>query len=65
MFMMAQHKGWGFSAGVSDEESCGEALSQFLTVQFQTTSAGHDRQTAAPTTGSTARCRPATPLHRI
>lgn len=35
MFMQAQHKGWGYSAGVKDEESCGEALSQFLTVQFQ------------------------------
>ncbi len=35
MFMSAQHKGWGYSAGVNDEESCGEALSQFLTVQFQ------------------------------
>ncbi len=35
MFMSAQHKGWGYSAGVGDEESCGEALSQFLTVQFQ------------------------------
>jgi hypothetical protein len=35
MFMEAQHKGWGYSAHVEDEESCGEALSQFLTVQFQ------------------------------
>ena len=35
MFMQAQHMGWGYSAGVGDEESCGEALSQFLTVQFQ------------------------------
>jgi hypothetical protein len=35
MFMLTQHKGWGYSAGVEDEESCGEALSQFLTVQFQ------------------------------
>jgi hypothetical protein len=35
MFMLAQHKGWGFSAGVNDEESCGEGLSLFLTVQFQ------------------------------
>lgn len=34
-FMMAQHKGWGYSNGVGDEESCGEALSLFLTVQFQ------------------------------
>ena len=33
--MQAQHKGWGYSAGVNDEESCGEGLSQFLTVQFQ------------------------------
>jgi len=35
MLMLAQHKGWGFSAGVGDEESCGEGLSLFLTVQFQ------------------------------
>ena len=35
MFMLAQHKGWGFSSGVGDEESCGEGLSLFLTVQFQ------------------------------
>ncbi len=34
-FMAAQHKGWGYSNGVGDEESCGEALSLFLTVQFQ------------------------------
>jgi hypothetical protein len=33
--MAAQHKGWGYSNGVGDEESCGEALSLFLTVQFQ------------------------------
>ena len=31
MFMEAQPKGWGYSAGVGDEE----ALSQFFTVQFQ------------------------------
>ncbi|WP_158014458.1 InlB B-repeat-containing protein [Ralstonia solanacearum] len=35
MFMAAQHKGWGYSNGVGDEESCGEALSLFLLVQFQ------------------------------
>ncbi len=35
VFMAAQHKGWGYSNGVGDEESCGEALSLFLTVQFQ------------------------------
>lgn len=35
MLMSAQHKGWGFSSGVNDEESCGEGLSLFLTVQFQ------------------------------
>ncbi len=35
MLMLSQHKGWGFSAGVGDEESCGEGLSLFLTVQFQ------------------------------
>jgi hypothetical protein len=35
MFMLAQHRGWGFSSGVNDEESCGEALSLFLNVQFQ------------------------------
>jgi len=35
MFMATQHKGWGYSSGVGDEESCGEALSLFLTVQFQ------------------------------
>lgn len=34
-FMSAQDKGWGYSNGVGDEESCGEALSLFLTVQFQ------------------------------
>jgi hypothetical protein len=37
MFMLAQSKGWGFSSGVNDEESCGEGLSLFLTVQFQLT----------------------------
>ncbi|MCW2755441.1 MAG: hypothetical protein JWQ32_2852 [Marmoricola sp.] len=35
MFMAAQHKGWGYSNGIGNEESCGEALSLFLTVQFQ------------------------------
>jgi hypothetical protein len=35
MLMLAQNKGWGFAAGVGDEESCGEGLSLFLTVQFQ------------------------------
>ena len=35
VFMLAQHKGWGYSNGVRNEESCGEALSLFLTVQFQ------------------------------
>src|SRR5262249_29639205 len=35
VFMLAQHKGWGYSNGVGDEESCGEALSLFATVQFQ------------------------------
>ena len=35
VFMAAQDKGWGYSNGVGDEESSGEALSLFLTVQFQ------------------------------
>lgn len=35
VFMAAQDKGWGYSNGAGDEESCGEALSLFLTVQFQ------------------------------
>jgi len=35
MFMAGQHKGWGYSSGVGDEESCGEGLSLFLTIQFQ------------------------------
>ena len=35
VFMAAQDKGWGYSNGVGVEESCGEALSLFLTVQFQ------------------------------
>ena len=35
VFMAAQDKGWGYSNGVGNEESCGEALSLFLTVQFQ------------------------------
>jgi hypothetical protein len=34
-FMEAQDQGWGYSNGISNEESCGEALSLFLTVQFQ------------------------------
>jgi hypothetical protein len=33
-FMAAQNKGWGFLPGVNNEESCGEALSLFLTQQF-------------------------------
>lgn len=32
--MNGQHKGWGFLPGVNNEESCGEALSLFLTQQF-------------------------------
>jgi hypothetical protein len=35
MFMLAQDKGWGYSSGVGNEESCGEALSLFLAIQFQ------------------------------
>ena len=35
MFMGAQDKGWGYSSGVGNEESSGEALSLFLAVQFQ------------------------------
>ncbi len=35
MFMAAQDKGWGYSSGVGNEESCGEALSLFLAIQFQ------------------------------
>jgi len=35
MFMAAQDKGWGYSSGVGNEESSGEALSLFLAVQFQ------------------------------
>jgi hypothetical protein len=35
VLMHAQNKGWGFQNGVSNEESCGEGLSLFLTVQFQ------------------------------
>jgi hypothetical protein len=35
VFMLAQDKGWGYSNGVGNEESCGEALSLFLSVQFQ------------------------------
>lgn len=35
MFMAAQDKGWGYSNGVGNEESCGEALSLFLLTQFQ------------------------------
>jgi hypothetical protein len=34
-FMDGQHKGWGFSAGSSSEQSCGEGLSLFLTQQFE------------------------------
>lgn len=34
-FMHGQNKGWGFLPGVSNEESCGEALSLFLTQQFE------------------------------
>ena len=34
-FMDAQDKGWGYSNGVGNEESSGEALSLFLAVQFQ------------------------------
>lgn len=34
-FMNGQNKGWGFLPGVNNEESCGEALSIFLTSQFQ------------------------------
>jgi hypothetical protein len=33
-FMQAQNKGWGFLPGINNEESCGEALSLFLTQQF-------------------------------
>jgi hypothetical protein len=33
-FMQSQNKGWGFLPGVNNEESCGEALSLFLTQQF-------------------------------
>ncbi len=33
-FMQSQNKGWGFLPGVLNEESCGEALSLFLTQQF-------------------------------
>lgn len=35
IFMAAQDRGWGYSSGVNNEESCGEALSLLLTVQFQ------------------------------
>ena len=35
VFMQAQDKGWGYSNGARNEESCGEALSLFLAVQFQ------------------------------
>jgi hypothetical protein len=35
MFMAAQDRGWGYSNGVGNEESCGEALSLFLLTQFQ------------------------------
>lgn len=33
-FMHAQNKGWGFVGGAGNEESCGEALSLFLDMQF-------------------------------
>jgi hypothetical protein len=33
-FMGGQNKGWGFLPGSNSEESCGEALSLFLTQQF-------------------------------
>ncbi|MGA2847593.1 MAG: InlB B-repeat-containing protein [Terracidiphilus sp.] len=35
MLMLSQHKGWGYSEGFGNEESCGEGLSLFLTTQFQ------------------------------
>lgn len=35
MFMKTQRKGWGYSSGVGNEESCGEAFSWFLLEQFQ------------------------------
>jgi hypothetical protein len=35
IFMQAQNKGWGFTAAAGNEESCGEGLSLFLTVQHQ------------------------------
>ncbi len=34
-FMFSQHKGWGYAGGSTSEQSCGEALSLFLTEQFQ------------------------------
>ena len=34
-FMAGQNKGWGFLPGVTNEESCGEALSLFLTQRFE------------------------------
>jgi hypothetical protein len=33
-FMAGQKKGWGYLPGTNNEESCGEALSLFLTQQF-------------------------------
>jgi hypothetical protein len=33
-FMHGQNKGWGFLPGLTNEESCGEGLSLFLTQQF-------------------------------
>ncbi|HEX3664831.1 MAG TPA: carboxypeptidase regulatory-like domain-containing protein [Rhizomicrobium sp.] len=33
-FMQSQSKGWGYMPGIDNEESCGEALSLFLTQQF-------------------------------
>ncbi|MEP7310368.1 MAG: tachylectin-related carbohydrate-binding protein [Acidobacteriota bacterium] len=34
-FMQGQNKGWGFLPGIDNEESCGEALSLFLTQRFE------------------------------
>ena len=36
-FMSGQNKGWGFLPGTTNEESCGEGLSLFLTQQFELT----------------------------
>ena len=35
MLMLSQQKGWGYSNGIGNEQSCGEALSLFLVTQFQ------------------------------